>query len=333
MPDIVIPEFMDEAAIREGLADFDVLYAPDLVDRPGELAAAVREARGLIVRNRTQVRGTLLEAAQALKVVGRLGVGLDNIDTDACAARGIAVLPATGANDVSVAEYVIAAAMMLLRGAYAATPDVIAGTWPRNRLMGRETSGKRLGLAGFGSIARETAKRAAALDMPVAAFDPYVPAEHPSWNQPYGRVVRLGFDELLATSDVLSLHVPLTPETRGMIDAAALALMKPTAYLVNTARGEVVDVPALTAAVRAGRIAGAALDVLPSEPPAADDPVLHDERIVVTPHVAWASTEAARDVKLRAAEDVLRVLRGERPNYPCNEVAVPVGRATAGGGA
>src|SRR3954468_23653150 len=107
MPDIVIPEFMDEAAIREGLADFDVLYAPDLIDKPDELAAAVRQARGLIVRNRTHVRGALLHAAQALKVVGRLGVGLDNIDVDACAARGIAVFPASGANDVSVAEYVI----------------------------------------------------------------------------------------------------------------------------------------------------------------------------------------------------------------------------------
>src|SRR5918992_442875 len=142
MPDIVIPEFMDEAAIREGLADFDVLYDPGLVDRPDELAAALRQARGLIVRNRTQVRGPLLEAAPALKVIGRLGVGLDNIDVKACAARGIAVFPATGANDVSVAEYVIAAAMMLLRGAYFATADVIAGSWPRNRLMGRELSGK-----------------------------------------------------------------------------------------------------------------------------------------------------------------------------------------------
>ena len=149
MPDIVIPEFMDEAAVREGLQGFDVLYAPDLVDRPDDLAAALREARGLIVRNRTQVRGPLLDAAQSLKAVGRLGVGLDNIDMAACEARGIAVFPARGANDISVAEYVIATAMLLLRGAYTATSDVIAGSWPRNRLMGREISGKRLGLVGY----------------------------------------------------------------------------------------------------------------------------------------------------------------------------------------
>ena len=179
MPDIVIPEFMDEAAVREGLQGFDVLYAPDLVDRPDDLAAALREARGLIVRNRTQVRGPLLDAAQSLKAVGRLGVGLDNIDMAACEARGIAVFPARGANDISVAEYVIATAMLLLRGAYSATSDVIAGSWPRNRLMGREISGKRLGLVGYGSIARETAKRAAALDMAVTAFDPFVEPAHP----------------------------------------------------------------------------------------------------------------------------------------------------------
>src|SRR5919199_4162719 len=169
MPDIVITEFMDETAVRDLARGRDVLYAPALVDRPDDLRAAVADAHALIVRNRTQVRGALLDAAPRLKVVGRLGVGLDNIDVDACAARGVAVCPATGANDVSVAEYVIAAALILLRGAYFASADVAAGAWPRDRLIGREVSGKRLGLVGFGSIARETAKLAAALGMNVAA--------------------------------------------------------------------------------------------------------------------------------------------------------------------
>ncbi len=172
MPDIVISEFMDEEAIREGLKDFDVVYDPKLVDKPDDLMRALAEARAVIVRNRTQVRGALLDAAPNLKAVGRLGVGLDNIDMEACKARGIAVYPATGANDVSVAEYVIGTAMMLLRGAYTATGEVIAGAWPRNRLMGREIMGKRLGLVGFGNIAKETAKRAAALGMEVSAYDP-----------------------------------------------------------------------------------------------------------------------------------------------------------------
>src|SRR5919202_888821 len=165
---------MGEAAVRDLARGRDVLYDADLVDRPEDLRAALAEARALVVRNRTQVRGALLEAAPRLEVVGRLGVGLDNIDTEACAARGIAVCPVTGANDVSVAEYVIAAALILLRGAYFASHEVAAGAWPRNRLIGREAAGKRLGLIGLGAIARETAKRAAAVGMEVAAYDPYV---------------------------------------------------------------------------------------------------------------------------------------------------------------
>jgi (S)-sulfolactate dehydrogenase len=310
MPDIVIPEFMDEAAIREGLRDFDVLYAPDLVDRPDELAAAVREARALIVRNRTQVRGPLLEAARALKVVGRLGVGLDNIDAEACAARGIAVFPASGANDVAVAEYVIATAMMLLRGAYLSTSEVVAGSWPRNRLRGREISGKRLGLVGFGAIAQETAKRAAALDMAVTAFDPFVPPEHPAWNQPYGRVVRLGFDELIATADVVSLHVPLTPETRNLIGAEVIARMKPEAILINAARGGVVDEGAIAQALKTGRLGGAALDVFEEEPLSAKRGSVFAgcPNLVLTPHIAGVTAESNVRVSWVTVENVRRHL-------------------------
>ena len=256
MAEIVISEFMDETAIREGLARFDALYDPALVDRPADLAAAVADARALIVRNRTLVGPALLESAARLQCVGRLGVGLDNIDLAACKARGSAVYPATGANDIAVAEYVVATAMMLLRGAYASTADVIAGAWPRNRLVGHEISGKRLGLVGFGSIARETAKRAAALDMAVTANDPFVPPEHPAWNQPTGRVVRLDLDELIATAAVVSLNVPLTPSTRNVVDGATLARMKPGAILINAARGGVVDEAAVCAALRTRNSAG-----------------------------------------------------------------------------
>ena len=312
MADIVIPEFMDEAALREGLQDFDVLYAPDLVDRPDELAAAVRQARGLIVRNRTQVRGPLLEAAQALKVIGRLGVGLDNIDVDACTGRGIAVYPASGANDVSVAEYVVATAMMLLRGAYFSTAEVVAGSWPRNRLMGREISGKRLGLIGFGSIARETAKCAAALDMAVAAHDPYVPANHPAWGQPFGRVVNLALDELLATSDVVSLHVPFTPETRNLIGGEAIARMKPGAVLINAARGGVVDERAVAEALKAGRLGGAALDVFEEEPLSAPRAAMFADcpNLLLTPHIAGVTVEANVRVSWATVENVRRHLAG-----------------------
>jgi (S)-sulfolactate dehydrogenase len=312
MADIVIPEFMDEAAVREGLEGFDVLYEPALGDRPADLAAAIREARALVVRNRTLVTAGLLDHGPKLVCIGRLGVGLDNIDLEACKARGVAVYPASGANDVSVAEYVIAAALMLLRGAYAASAEMIAGAWPRSRLMGREISGKRLGLVGFGAIARETAKRAAALDMAVTAHDPFVPPEHPAWNQPTGRVVRLDLDELIAAADVVSLHVPLTPDTRNLIDAAALGRMKPSAVLINAARGGVVDEAAVAAALKAGRLGGAALDVFEEEPLSGARAAVFAgcPNLILTPHVAGVTHESNVRVSWVTVENVRRHLAG-----------------------
>jgi len=310
MTDIVISEFMDEAAIAQSLSGFDVLYDPGLVDRPDDLAAAVKGARALIVRNRTQVRGGLLEAADALVCVGRLGVGLDNIDVPACEARGVKVFPATGANDIGVAEYVIGTAMMLMRGAYTATDSVIAGAWPRNRLMGREVWAKTIGLVGFGSIARETGKRAAALGMRVVAYDPFVADGDAAWSQPWGRVEKRALAALLAEADVVSLHVPLTEKTRNLIDAAALALCKPDAILINAARGGVVDEPALAAALKAGRLGGAALDVFETEPLSAETGAVFAgcPNLVLTPHIAGVSVESNVRVSAVTAENVRRAL-------------------------
>ncbi|SEI10684.1 (S)-sulfolactate dehydrogenase [Methylobacterium sp. 275MFSha3.1] len=310
MPKVVISEFMDEAAIAAELAGLDVQYDPGLVDRPGDLAAAVARADALIVRNRTQVRGALLDAARDLKVVGRLGVGLDNIDVPACRDRGIAVYPATGANDGAVAEYVVATALLLLRGAYGATARVAAGTWPRNALMGREIAGKRLGLVGFGSIARETARRAAALGMTVAAHDPFVAAGDPAWNPAYGPVRPLALDALIAQSDVLSLHVPLTDQTRGLIDAAVLARMPKGAILINAARGGVVDEAAVAQALRSGHLGGAALDVFDREPlDAAAGAVFADvPNLILTPHIAGVTQESNVRVSAVTAAAVRRHL-------------------------
>ncbi len=312
MPDIVITEFMDEAAIREGLKGFDVLYDAMLADRPEDLVRAVADARALIVRNRTQVRAALLDAAPRLQAVGRLGVGLDNIDVEACRARNIAVYPATGANDVSVAEYVIATAMLLLRGAYGATGAVIAGAWPRNRLMGREIMGKRLGLVGFGSIARETARRAAALGMEIVAHDPYVPADSPAWTQPWGRISPARFDDLLAGSDVVSLHVPLTPETRNLVGREALSRMKTDAILINAARGGVVDEAALSDALKGGRLGGAALDVFEEEPLSASKASVFADcpNLVLTPHIAGVAVESNVRVSWVTVENVRKHLAG-----------------------
>lgn len=306
MPEIVISEFMDESAIADSLAGRDVLYDPKLVDDPGRLEAAVADARALIVRNRTPVRGSLLAAARRLEVVGRLGVGLDNIDVASCEARGIAVYPATGANDLSVAEYVITAALMLLRRAWFSTAAVAAGEWPRTSLMGRELAGKRLGLVGYGAIARVTGRMARELGMTVTACDPLLPADHLAW----ASAERRSLQELLAESDVVSLHVPLTESTRNMIDAAALAAMKSDAILVNAARGGIVDEAALCDALRRGRLGGAALDVFAHEPVDAG----HGARfagvpnLILTPHIAGVTEESNVRVSAVTAQAVARHL-------------------------
>ncbi len=304
MPEIVISEFMDEAAIQSVLAGRDVLYDPKLVDNPAALHAALGEARALIVRNRTQVRGALLEAAPKLEAVGRLGVGLDNIDLAACKARDIAVFPATGANDVSVAEYVVTAMLVLLRRAWFATPEVVAGRWPRMTTIGREVSGKTLGLIGLGGIARETAARARALGMTIVAFDPLLPADHPAWQ--LARAV--DFDTLLAQSDVVSLHVPLTPATRNMIGAAQLAALRPGSVLINAARGGVVDEGALVEALRSGQLGGAALDVFEQEPLDAARGIAFADlpNLLLTPHIAGVTEES----NVRVSEVTARAVLG-----------------------
>jgi (S)-sulfolactate dehydrogenase len=301
MSDIVISEFMDQAAIDAILRGRDVLYDPKLVDDKDRLYAALADCRALIVRNRTQVRAPLLDAAPRLKVVGRLGVGLDNIDVDACAARKIIVRPASGANDLSVAEYVITAALLLRRRAWYATSRLAAGEWPRMELIGGELSGARLGLIGFGAIARLTATKAAALGMTVAAFDPFLPPDHAAWLN----VARQSFEEILSSCDVVSLHTPLTPQTRRMLDGAALRRMRSGAILINAARGGIVDESALAAALSGGHLGGAALDVFETEPltPAAAAVFKGIPNLILTPHIAGVTEESnvrVSDVTARA---------------------------------
>jgi (S)-sulfolactate dehydrogenase len=307
MADIIVSEFMDEAALEAARSVYDVLYEPGLVDDPEKLLAEIAPAKALIVRNRTQVRGALLEAATNLKVVGRLGVGLDNIDMDACAARGIAVHPASGANDLSVAEYVITSAMVLLRGAYLSTSDVVAGDWPRGRLMGREISSKTLGLVGYGAIARETATRASALGMKIIGFDPFLDADDPRW----GAAEKVSLEELLSRADVVSLHVPLSDQTRNLIDEAALNAMKPDAILINAARGGVVDEAALATALKSGHLGGAALDVFDTEPLSkqAGEKFSGIANLILTPHIAGVTDESNIRVSQVTVANVLAELQ------------------------
>ena len=306
MAEIVITEFMDEGAVAALRERCDVHYDPDLADRPDDIAALLGDARAIIVRNRTTVGPALLDAAPGLRAVGRLGVGLDNIDVAACAAREVEVLPAIGANAVAVAEYVVTAVLVLLRGVYTSSGQVVAGEWPRTELVGREALGKTLGLVGLGTIGREVASRAVGLGLRIAAADPFLDPGDPAWTG----IVRFGLPDLLAQSDALSLHVPLTDDTRHLIDEAAIATMRPGAVLVNTARGGIVDEDALAAALRDGRLGGAALDVFDAEPldPEGGGRFAGVPNLILTPHVAGITVESNVRVSNLTADNVLRAI-------------------------
>jgi D-3-phosphoglycerate dehydrogenase len=250
-----------------------------------------------------------------LELVTRVGTGYDAIDYEAAEKRGIWVTNVPDYSIDEVSAHAIALTMALVRHLFEHRQTGQANTW---RYMGAtpilRLSNLTYGIVGLGRIGKASARKASGLGMKVIAYDPYIPA---SDFEGVG-ATSVDFDTLMSTSDIVSLHVLLNAETRGMIDARALSLMKPTAFIVNTARGPVIDIPALVAAVQAGTIAGAGIDVLPVEPCPVDDPVLHEPRIIVTPHLAASSVEAVRDVRIRAAEEALRVLTGNPPKYPVN---------------
>jgi (S)-sulfolactate dehydrogenase len=307
MKKIVITEFMDDACVEDLKQRFDVVYDPTLVDGPERMLHAVADADAVIVRNRTQVRGDLLAAMGRATVVGRLGVGLDNIDVPACEARGMRVIPATGANALAVAEYVVCTAMVLLRGAYGCTPEVTQGRWPRTALSnGREIAGKTLGLIGFGGIGVLTARLAKGLGMQVVAYDPMVAPDAPIWQQT--GVTPLALDALLAQADVVSLHIPLTDATRGLLSAERIAQMKPTAILINTARGYITDEAAVAQALRDGHLGGAAYDVFDTEPVKADSHWVNCPNLILTPHIAGLTAESNDRVSSMIAAEVAKAL-------------------------
>jgi len=309
MARIVITEFMDERAVARLRARHDVLYDARLVDDAPRLLHEAAGCEVLIVRNRTQVRGDLLAALARCRVVGRLGVGLDNIDVAGCESRGLRVIPATGANALSVAEYVVGTAMLLLRGIYQSSAAVASGAWPRAALSsGREIAGKTLGLIGFGSIGQLTARLAKCLGMDVIAFDAMLDGDDPVYLS--SGVRGTGLEEVITTSDVLSLHVPLVDSTRGLLDASRIASMKKGAILVNTARGGIVDEPALAQALRTGHLGGAAIDVFAAEPLPASPHFESCPNLVLTPHVAGVTAEANERVSFMIADEVIRALEG-----------------------
>lgn len=308
MADVLISEFMDRGVAEGLIADFDTHWDPDLWSKRDELKARIASAKAIVVRNGTLVDVDLLDAAPNLKVVARMGVGLDTIDVAACKARGIEVCPSIGANAVSVAEYVIATAMVLLRGpTYFATPDVAAGAWDRPKFAGAtEIAGRVMGIVGFGSIGQVVGQKARGMGMEVIAYDAMMPDDHPAWTD----ARRVSLDDLVAEADVISLHCPKLPETIDLIDARQFGRMKPGAVLVNSARGGIVNEAACAEALRSGRIAGAALDTLDVEPITPEVGALFQGigNLILTPHIAGVTKESNRRIAEVAADNVRRVL-------------------------
>jgi len=304
---IVVCEFITPSGL-EGLkqSGLEVHYDPNLWKDRAALKARLAEATALVVRNQTQVNADLLAAAPKLKVVGRLGVGLDNIVQPDLKARGVQLYFARGINAVAVAEYVLAAMLHLARNIAGAAAHVAGGGWNRSAFGGFELANKTLGLVGLGEVGLRVAKRARAFGMKVVASDPM--------RLPWESAVEDLEIELVATPEVLrraqflSLHAPLTPETKELIRAETIATMPRGSYLINTARGELVNQADLVAALRSGHLAGAVLDVVDPEPLPEQHPLRGVDNLWITPHVAGLTAEAQEAVGLRVAEGVLSIL-------------------------
>jgi len=308
MADVVITEFMEKGVAAELTADYDAFWDTELWNKRDELLARVKNARAIVVRNATQVDAELIAAATNLEIVARMGVGLDNIDLETCKARGIEVCPSIGANAASVAEYVVATAMILLRGqAYYSTAKVAGGEWDRQSLAGGvELGNLKMGIIGFGSIGQVTAGKAKAMGMQILAYDAVIPESASVWNG----VTRSSLDDLVAQCDVISLHCPLLPETRGLIGSSQIARMKQGAILINSARGGIVDETACANALKSGHLGGAALDTLETEPITAQTGALFKDipNLILTPHIAGVTKNSNRRIAEVAASNVRRVL-------------------------
>jgi D-3-phosphoglycerate dehydrogenase / 2-oxoglutarate reductase len=299
-PLVVVADPIDRSALETLRAG--PCRVVDASARPPELRRELADAWGLIVRSRTKVTADLLSSAPRLALVARAGVGVDNVDLAAAASRGVRVTNVPTAATASVAELAIALYLVLLRRLDTAVAATKAGRWERGPL-GRELAGKTVGFVGYGRIAREVARRLAPFGARSIAYDPYVPRTTD------GTEI-LPLDELLARAEIVSLHAALTPENRHLLDARAFAKLRPGAFLVNVARGALVDERALLDALRSGKLAGAALDVLEVEPPT-DLELLHDPRVVATPHLGASTEEAQRRAGEQVVAEVLRAVRGE----------------------
>jgi D-3-phosphoglycerate dehydrogenase len=284
--------------ILERARGIELDYAPGL--SPSDLLERIRTADGLVIRSGTKVTREVIEAAAKLRVIGRAGIGVDNVDLPAATARGVVVVNTPSGNNVTTAEHAIALLVALARHVPQATASMKAGRWEKNAFTGMELEGRTLGVIGLGNIGRVVAQKAQGLGMRVIAFDPHLPSEVAAKID----VDLVDLDGLLSRSDAITVHVPKTKETTGLLGAAAFARCRQGVLVVNAARGGIVDERALLAALDAGQVGGAALDVFEQEPPPADHPLVRHPRVICTPHLGASTEQAQLNVAIQVAEQV-----------------------------
>ena len=304
MPKVLVsdPIGPEGVSLLETGADVDVKTGM----KPAELLETVGGYQALVVRSETKVNREVIEAGKNLQVIARAGIGVDNIDLDAATGAGIAVVNAPTGNTVAAAEHTLALMLAMARNVPGAHQSLKSGEWRRSAFMGVEVREKTLGICGLGRVGTEVARRAQAFGMRLVGYDPFVA---PDYARRIG-VELLSLDDLLAESDFVTLHTPLTEGTRGMLGARQVENIKPGARIINVARGELVDEAALLSGLESGRLGGVALDVFAKEPPD-PSPLLSHPKVILTPHLGASTREAQREVAIEAAEQVLAVLKGE----------------------
>ena len=313
---VLVADQVPKESLEDLYAHAQVDFKPDL--KPEQLKEMIADYDALIVRSKTQVSADVIELGKNLKVIGRAGVGIDNIDVDTATRKGIVVVNAPTGNIVSAAEHTFALMLALARNIAQANNQLKSGKWQREQFIGTELRNKTLGIIGLGNVGSELAKRVRAFEMRVIAYDPFVSEDYAQRL----KVTLVTFDQLLREADYITLHVPLTTTTQNLLGAAELAKMKPGARIINCARGGLIDEKALLKAIRQGKIAGAAFDVFTKEP-ITDSPLFEEERIIVTPHLGASTVEAQTNVARDVAEQVLTVLQGQFSRYAVNAPNIP----------
>ena len=287
--------------------------------KPEEIVVIAGDYEAIIVRSQTRITAEIIKAGKKLQVIGRAGVGVDNIDIDEATRHGIVVVNAPAGNTISAAEHTIALMLALARHIPAANATLKSGVWRQADFMGTEVKGKTLGIVGLGNVGSDVARRARGLEMELIAYDPFISADR-AQNLQVGLVP---LEQLLKESDFISLHIPLTDSTKGLIGTKALAMVKPTVRIINTARGGLIDEEALVKAINEGRVAGAAIDVFAKEP-CTESILFENDRIIVTPHLGASTTEAQALAATEIARQLIDVFKGQPARYAVNAPFISV---------